>query len=414
MTGKLAICGGRPVRDTRLRPWGARSINWIDWQTKVGPAFRDIFLSGLEGLPQKLARKFEREWAAYCDCRHALLLPHGTDALRIALAAVFDHDGLDYGGEVIVPNLSFIATATSCLDRRFGVSLVDVDPETLLLDPACVEAAIVPGRTRAIMPVHQFGNPADMTALTEIARRHGLKVIEDAAQAHGAECAAGKVGTLGDAAGFSFQSSKNLASGEGGILTTNDDRIFERALSIYNVGRAAQGASRWLHIGLGWNVRPTEYQAALLLYRLSDFDKLQDRRANNFQYLESILGVDEALKPLKRYPSTKRSGMYMFAMLYDAEHCRGEPLERFLAALNAEGAPVSRLYPTTIAGQPVMRALAVRRPNYVSVHPTPVADLAIEKLVYIPHDVFLGTHRDMDDIAAAIKKVGAHFAGHVH
>jgi dTDP-4-amino-4,6-dideoxygalactose transaminase len=409
--GELAIHGGTPVRDTRLRPYAdPRSGRWAAWYTSVGPAFRRIFLSGVEGLPQTLAREFERKWAAYCGCRHALLLPHGTDALRIGLAAMLDHDGLDYGGEVIVPNLSFIASATSCLDRRFGVALVDVDPDTMMLDPACVAAAIVPGRTRAIMPVHQFGHPADMTALSAIARRHGLKIIEDAAQAHGAEWETGKVGALGDAAGFSFQSSKNLASGEGGVLTTNDDAIVERARSIYNAGRSPEGGSRWEHLGLGWNVRPTEYQAALLLHRLERFDEQQMRRARNFERLESLIGKDQALQPLRRHPGVRRHGMYMFAVRYCSERCRGAPLDKVLAALGAEGAPTYRLYPATIARQPVMRELAVRRPQYVRALPTPVADRAIDELAYISHGIFLGTDADMQDIAAAIAKVTAHYA----
>ena len=176
--------------------------------------FRRIFLGGVEGLPQPLAEEFAQQWAAYCGCRYGLLISNGTDALRIGLAAVFDHDGLDYGGEVIVPNFSFIASATAPLDRRFGVAFVDVDEGTLLLDPKRVEEAIVPGKTRAILPVHLFGQPADMTALKAIADKHGLKIVEDAAQAHGAVWETGPVGSLGDAGGFSFQSTKNLASGK--------------------------------------------------------------------------------------------------------------------------------------------------------------------------------------------------------
>ncbi|MGJ0396971.1 MAG: DegT/DnrJ/EryC1/StrS family aminotransferase [Methylocystis sp.] len=411
LAGKLAIHGGVPVRDVRLRPYAdARAGGWADWRASVGPAFRRIFLSGAEGLPGPLAREFERQWAAYCGCRHALLLPHGTDALRVALAAVFDHDGLEYGGEVIVPNLSFIASATSCLDRRFGVALVDVDPDTMMLDPAAVEAAIVAGRTRAIMPVHQFGHPADMTALTAIARRHGLKIIEDAAQAHGAEWETGKAGALGDAAGFSFQSSKTLACGEGGVLTTSDDAVIARARSICDVGRAPEGGSRWEHPELGWNLRPTEYQASLLLHRLRRFDALQARRAKRFDLLEGLIGEEQALTPLRRHPGVRRHGMYMFAMRYRPERCRGAPLEIFLAALAAEGAPVHRLYPATIAGQPIMRKLMATRPDYVRVLPTPNADRAIDELVYIAHEIFLGTDADMQDIAAAIAKVTAHYA----
>lgn len=411
LSGTLAIDGGKPVRDTRLRPYANPGAGkWSAWYTSVGPGFRNIFLSGVEGLPQPLAHRFEAEWAAYCGCKHALLLPHGTDALRISLAATFDHDGLDYGGEVIVPNLSFIASATSCLDRRFSVALVDVEQDTMMLDPKCVEAAILPGRTRAIMPVHQFGHPADMTALSAIARRHNLKIIEDAAQAHGAEWETGKVGGLGDVAAFSFQSSKNLASGEGGVLTTNDDATIERARSIYNVGRSPDGGSRWEHPGLGWNIRPTEYQAALLLHRLYQFDDQQARRAKNFERLEALIGQDQAFQPLRRHPGVRRHGMYMFAMRYRSDRCCGSTLERVLSALVAEGAPVCRLYPATIAGQPIMRELAVRRPKYIRVLSTPVADRAIDELVYIAHGIFLGTDADMQDIAAAVAKVTKHFA----
>src|SRR5262245_22207122 len=157
LTGALAKEGGVPVRDVRFRPWASdRDGNLFRWHDGIGARFRRIFLEGVEGLPQPLALEFAQQWAAYCGCRYGLLLPHGTDALRIALAALLDHDGLDYGGEVIVPNFSFIASATAPLDRRFGVAFVDVDRATLLLDPARVEEAIVVGRTRAIMAVHLF------------------------------------------------------------------------------------------------------------------------------------------------------------------------------------------------------------------------------------------------------------------
>src|SRR5947208_1095689 len=205
LTGRLAKDGGTPVRDIRFRPWASGKYPLSRW-ISIAPQFRTIFLSGVEGLPGPLATQFAQQWAAYCGCRYGILLPHGTDALRFALAALLDHDGLDYGGEVIVPNFSFIASATAALDRRFGVAFVDVDRETLLLDPSRVEEAIIPGRTRAIMPVHLFGQPADMTALRAIADRYGLKIVEDAAQAHGAVWETGPVGSLGGCAGFHFQS----------------------------------------------------------------------------------------------------------------------------------------------------------------------------------------------------------------
>lgn len=406
LTGSLAINGGAPVRDIRLRPWPSQAPNtaW-QWLTAVGPALREVYLSGAEGLPQTRQVAFAARWAEYCGCRHALLLPHGTDALRFALAATLDHDGLDYGGEVIVPNLSFIATATAPLDRRFGVALVDVEEGTLNLDPRRAEEAIVPGRTRAIMPVHQFGQPADMTAINEIARRHGLMVIEDAAQAHGAVWGGRRVGGLGHAAGFSFQSAKNLSAGEGGILTTDDRDIFARAHALHNAGRSPELGARWEHHTLGWNCRPTEYQAALLAHRLGRFDHEQSIRSAAFAALQSAFADSECLRPLAVAPGVGRHGMYMFVVRYRPEGCGGASIEEFVRALQAEGAPVHRGYAATIAAQPVMRDLMARRPEYVRALPTPVSDQAAREILYIPGSALLAGVPGVEDIVQAVRKV---------
>lgn len=408
LSGPLAIDGGSPVRDLRLQPWPAHAPNtaW-QWLTEVGPAFRSIFLSGIEGLPQTRQAAFAERWAAYCGCRHALLLPHGTDALRFALAAVLDHDGLDFGGEVIVPNLSFIATATAPLDRRFGVALVDVEPGTLNLDPASVEAAIIPGRTRAIMPVHQFGQPANMTAIRDIAQRHRLRIVEDAAQAHGAIWESGPVGSLGDAAGFSFQSAKNLSAGEGGILTTNDREVYARAHALHNAGRSPEHGARWEHHTLGWNCRPTEYQAALLAHRFDRFAGQQDTRRDSFAALRAGLAGVSCVRPLDVAPGVRQHGMYMFVMRYQVDRCGGASIEAFVRAVQAEGAPIHRGYACTIANQPVMKDLAARRPEYVRVLPTPVADQAAKEILYVPGSALLASRRDIDDIVAAVRKVQA-------
>jgi dTDP-4-amino-4,6-dideoxygalactose transaminase len=407
LSAPLAMHGGTPVRNLRFRPW-PRSQNTVgQWLTSVGPEFRRIFLSGIEGLPQTRQKEFAAAWARYCGCKHGLFLSHGTDALRIALAALFDHDGLEYGGEVIVPNLSFIASATAALDRRFGVAFVDVDPGTLNIDPVRVEQAIVPGKTRAIMPVHQFGQPANMTALQQIARRHGLKIVEDAAQAHGAVWESGSAGSLGDAAAFSFQSAKNLACGEGGVLTTNDDACFERAYSLHNAGRSRELEARWEHPTLGWNVRATEYQAALLLDRLPRFDDQQRVRAANFARLRAQLEGVACVRPLDVHPGVRRHGMYMFVMRYVSSACNGLPLDDFVRAVAAEGIPLTRCYAATLSAQVAMRDLQARRPEYVRVLPTPVADRAVEEIIYLPANVFLSS--EIDDIAAALSKVEQHY-----
>jgi dTDP-4-amino-4,6-dideoxygalactose transaminase len=409
LTGTLAHDGGRPVRDVRLRPWASvEDGNFVRWHTEMRGVFRRIFLGGVEGLPQPLAEEFAQQWAAYCGCRYGLLLGNGTDALRIGLAAVLDHDGLDYGGEVIVPNFSFIASATAPLDRRFGVAFVDVDERTLLVDPKRVEEAIVPGKTRAILPVHLFGQPADMTELKAIADKHGLKIFEDAAQAHGAVWETGPVGSLGHAAAFSFQSSKNLASGEGGALTTNDEQVFERAYSMHNAGRSRIGGGRWAHPSLGWNCRLTEYQAGLLIHRFSAFQRMQVTRRKNFLYLHELMRDAACLQPLVLHAGVRAHGMYMFAMRFKREYCGGLSIENFLELIQAEGAPIYRAFRATMSDQPVMQNLLQRRPEYLRRLPTPVADQAAREVVFIPQNVFLGRPRDMEEIVAAVKKVERH------
>jgi len=411
LTGALARDGGRPVRDVRLRPWASvNDGNFSRWHAEMRAAFRRIFIGGVEGLPQPLAEQFAQQWAGYCGCRYGLLLGHGTDALRIGLAAVLGHDGLDYGGEVIVPNFSFIASATAPLDRRFGVALVDVDPETLLLDSMRVEEAIIPGKTRAILPVHLFGQPADMTALRAVADRHGLKIVEDAAQAHGAVWESGPVGSLGHVAGFSFQSTKNLACGEGGALTTNDEQVFERAYSMHNAGRSRVAGGRWEHVTLGWNCRVTEYQAGLLIHRLKAFDRMQAVRRGNFQRLRELMGHVACLAPLALHAGVRAHGMYMFAMRYKPEHCGGQDIDEFLDLVQAEGAPIHRAFAATMSDQPAMQQLAKSRPDYIRHLPTPVADQAVKDTVFIPQNVLLGTGGDMDDIIAAVRKVERHCA----
>jgi len=411
LSGPLAREGGACVRDVKLRPWASpRDGNIWRWNAEARAMFRDIYLRGPEGLPQPLAQKFSEEWASYCGCKYGLMLMHGTDALRIGIASVLDHDGLDYGGEIIVPNFSFVASATAPLDRRFGLVFVDVDPDTLLIDPRSVESAVIPGKTRAILPVHLFGQPADMASLRVIADKYNLKIIEDAAQAHGAIWGGSSVGSWGNAGAFSFQSSKNLACGEGGALVTNDESIFDRAHAMHNAGRPRGPDSRWQHVTLGWNCRPTEYQAALLIHRLKSFKQNQAVRAQNFDRLRKLMDRVEALKPLSVHSNVTAHGMYMFAMRYHADKCGGLEIDEFLRYVRAEGAPIHRAFDKTMANQPVIQSLISKHPEYFRCLPTPEADQATKNTVYIPQEVFLGTFDDMEDIVFAINKVEKHFS----
>ncbi len=385
LTGKLARDGGKRVRDRNLRPYsGSPSHSVSEWFFKVGPVLGKLFRTGAEGAPQKLSKEFAKKWAEYCGVEHGLLLPHGTDALKVALAAALEHDGMDYGGEVIVPNLGFIASVNSALDRRIGVALVDVDPVTLNIDPRKVEEAIIPGKTRAIMPVHLFGQPADMKALREIAKRHSLVIIEDAAQAHGAIHEFGRAGALGDAAAFSFQSSKNLSAGEGGAMTTNNEAIFARADCIHNVGRAHTGAHRWSHETLGWNLRPSEYTAAVLLHRMQTLEAEQETRHARFNLLRESLADVTCVEPLGIGPGVVRHAAYMFVLRYKPENCGGLVIDDFINAVCAEGAPLFRAYEETLSQQPALQTVAEKHPEYIRVLPTPVADQAVKEIMCIP------------------------------
>lgn len=154
MTDKLAICGGTPVRDTKMEPWPAWPLtNLHEWETEIEPELREVYLSGTEGLDAKKSEEFVERYAQYTGTTYALFMPHGTDAIKAALASALDLDGFCDGGEVIIPNYTFIATASAALDQRCTVAFVDIDPDSFTIDPAAVEAAIDPNRTRATLGI---------------------------------------------------------------------------------------------------------------------------------------------------------------------------------------------------------------------------------------------------------------------
>jgi len=225
--GDLALFGRAPVlaRDThRLWP-----IITDDERSAVTRVLDRGILSG-PFAPE--ARGLEQEFADYVGARHCLLSDCGTSALAIALGAA----GVRAGDEVIVPAYSFVATPLSVVQVGAIPVFVDVDVATGCIDPAAAAAAVTP-RTRAIMPVHMHGCAADMTALLDVARRHDLVIVEDAAQAHGAKVGDRFVGAIGAGGGFSLQSSKNLSAGEGGLFVTNDDALAEEAGAVRNFGQ---------------------------------------------------------------------------------------------------------------------------------------------------------------------------------
>jgi len=227
---------------------------------------------------------FEREFAAFCEVPHCIGVANGLDALHLVLRAY----GIGEGDEVIVPSNTFIATWLAVSQAGATPVPVEPDPRTHNLDPARVEAAVTP-RTRAIMPVHLYGQPADMAPLTDIARRHGLKVIEDAAQAHGARYRGRRAGGLGDAAGFSFYPGKNLgALGDGGAITTGDAELAAKLRKLRNYGSSV----KYQHDVAGVNSRLDELQSAVLRAKLPALDAENAARAAvAAQYLLGLAGL---------------------------------------------------------------------------------------------------------------------------
>lgn len=233
------------------------------------------YISGEEG------RKFEEEFAAYCNMDYCIGCGNGLDALFLILKAY----GIGKGDEVIIPSNTFIATALAVSRTGAEPVLVEPDIRTYNIDPKLIESKITE-RTRAVIAVHLYGQPADMDAITEIAGKHGLKVIEDAAQAHGALYKGRKTGSLGDAAGFSFYPGKNLgALGDAGCVTTNDEKLVRKIRELSNYG----SDRKYHHIYQGYNTRLDEMQAAFLRAKLPELDRMnEDRRSSATRYLQEI------------------------------------------------------------------------------------------------------------------------------
>jgi dTDP-4-amino-4,6-dideoxygalactose transaminase len=405
---ELAINGGTPVRDTKKRPWAVwPHTSEKEWEADIAPALREVYLSAVEAdpapnTPGPKAAAFAKAFAAYCGTRYGFVTPNGTTALSLAVTAALDADGLGEAGEVIVPDYTYVASATSALLAGCSLVFTDIHPETFTLDPVAVEAAITK-RTVAILPVHVAGHPADMDALNAIARRHGLKVIEDCAQAHGAEHRGRKVGSLGDIGAYSFQSTKNLTGGESGAVVTSNQAIFERAQLIRDMGREP-GGKRWEYARLGWNYRTSEYHAAILQVRLRNLDSQSQHRNANAAYLTRQLRELEGITPPRTMPWATRHAYHLYPLLYHPAAFGGHSRDEFVEAMRAEGILVVAGYnPLSETG--AISSTASKYPGRVRVTPRPNLETVAPRSVWVTQDMLMGTRKDLDEIVEAAAKV---------
>lgn len=395
--------GGLPVRDIVQRPWP----KWPIYTAEEEQALLSVLHSGawwsVEGTQ---CTEFEKEFAAFQDAKYGVACTNGTAALEISLRAL----RIGCGDEVIVPPYTFVATASAVLAVGAIPVFVDIDGATLNIDPALIEAAIT-SRTRAIIPVHIAGRPADMDAILELAHRHGLHVIEDAAQAHAAEWRGTKVGAIGDLGTFSFQASKNLNAGEGGLIVGNNEELADAAWSVANVGRVRSG--RWYeHRVLGGNFRLTEFQGALLRIQLQRLPEQTKRRSENAARLRSLLeGLEGIALPAEDSRITMHA-YHLFTFRYQAGCFGGLGLKEFVSALSAEGIPCSTGYvPLYREGLFASKAAGIgawcqvgRQIDYPQLS-LPVCEQVCQDTVWLPQTLLLAEPADMDDVAAAVAKL---------
>lgn len=288
-------------------------------------------------------REFEEKFADYIGTKYAIATNSGTAALHISLAAA----GIGTGDEVIVPALTFFSTATSVIHNNAIPIFADIDPETYCLDPDDMEKRIT-DRTKAVIPVHLYGHPAEMDSIMEIAQAHDLLVIEDAAQAHGAEYKGKKVGSIGHIGCWSFYATKNMTTGEGGMITTNDSGIAEKARLIRNHGMI----SRDDHAILGYNYRMNEISAAIGLVQLSKLDKLNEIRTRNSKYLLKRLEGVKWLNLPKIKPYVKHA--FFWCPVQVNEEKLGMKTKDLRAKLMEKGVEVRHRYVAPLYRQPML------------------------------------------------------------
>ena len=392
----LAINGGAPVRDAPYPHWPQGGPEELE-------GLRAVLESGNWTSSHGTAvRRFEESFAAYQGAAHGICVANGEVGLQLALEAL----QLDRGAEVIIPAYTFVASATAVL-RAGGVPVfADVDPATLCLD---VERAheVVGEATAALMPVHLGGRAADMETINEFAAQHGLRVVEDAAQAVGSTSGGRPVGALGNAGAFSFQASKNITAGEGGIILTNDEALAASCRALADCGRGAVG-ERYLHTVFGGNFRLSEFQGAVLNAQLDRYPEQLERRDRNARALrvefEHIPGV-----AVQALAAGEKHSWHLVIVRLDPGSFADVAKSRIVEALNAEGVPTTSGYLSPPYDQPLFRnateAVRYRKGE------CPAAERACARdAVWFRQQALLAGEDDAIDIARALAKVQEHAA----
>ncbi|GHN02867.1 GDP-perosamine synthase [Cytophagales bacterium WSM2-2] len=344
----------------------------------VTDAVKSTWISSLG----KYIDQFESDFADFCGTKYAISVSNGTVAIHLALVA----NGIGAGDEVIVPDLSFVATANAVLHAGATPVFVDIDPFNYCIDPLRIADAITP-RTKAIMPVHLYGHPADMKSIMKIASRHKLIVIEDAAEAHGAKAYGKTVGNWGKCATFSFYGNKNLTTGEGGMITTNDDTLNLKCR--YLRDHAMSKDKRYWHTEVGFNYRMTNIQAALGCAQLSRIEELMAKRQQLYSWYKREL-KDVNGTTLNRTSEWATNSFWLICMEFDGWKNENDR-DHFITRLRKAGVD-SRPYFYPMSMMPYLSAVTT----------TPVAYQVYKKGINLP-TYFDLKEEDIASIANAIK-----------
>jgi len=354
--------------------------------------------------------EFERAFAEYNGAQYAVGVSNGTTALELALLAC----GIEPGDEVLVPAVSFIASASAIVTSVGAVPIfVDIDPETACISAEGIEEAIT-DRTKGVVAVHYGVYPVDFDRLLPIVQKHGLILVEDCAHAQGTEWKGRKVGAIGNMGGFSFQESKALTAGEGGIVLTNNEELAQQARLYHNIGRVV-GRPGYEHHVLASNYRMTEFQGALLSAQLKRFrqDQVQEKYANA-QFLGSELQKLGGIEPQKHDERITGRGYYFIVLRYHSEQFAGVHRDRFVEALRAEGIPCGAGYAVPLYKQPAFKRERVARllaesarpwPDYETIFLPASERFCAEEQITIPHQALLAGRQGMQQIVDAVAKI---------
>ncbi|HBE41027.1 MAG TPA: glutamine--scyllo-inositol aminotransferase [Bacteroidales bacterium] len=407
-TGLPAILGGQKIR---TKEWP----QWPIWDPSADEEqVIKVLRSGVWSR-SGVVTEFEKKWAEMTGSKRCLAVVNGTNALIAALI----QSGIGGGDEVLVPPYTFIATVIAILQAGAMPVFVDTDPETFQIDANKIEAKIT-SRTKAILPVHILGLPADMIKIMAIAKKHDLVVIEDACQAWLAEIDHKKVGTFGDAGCFSFQNSKNIPIGEAGAIVSDNDEFMDRCYSYHNYGNpygSVVGTVSSGTIMAGTKLRLTEYQAAIGLAQIKRLEEQTEKRNVNAAWLRSQLKKIPGILPYELNPKVTRSAFHLFPFRYKKEEFSGLTRTQFLKALGEEGIPASSGY-TPLNKMPYLKNVMETKnfklmyppemldyDKYMERNQCPLNDQLCEEAVWLFHNILLAEKKDMDDIVTAVDRI---------